>query len=103
MGNNKMIERHEYMLELKRRLLELPHVTSIKGFDSLFMVFETEGKVDFEIKMPGFNTTRFMITFDCGVVGSNSCIGNMSYKEFVDLWEDIYQDGIAYQKRIGNL
>ncbi len=87
------------MLELKKRLLKLPHVTNVKGFDSLFIVFETESNVEFEIKMPGFNNTRFMITFDCGAVGSNSCIGNMSYKEFADMWEDIYQDGVEYQNR----
>ena len=89
-----MIKRHEYMLGLKKRLSKLSHVTNVIMGDGLFIKMETESGFDFEIKMPYFNETRFMITFDCGVVGSNSCMGNMSFREFEEFWEDIYNTDV---------
>ena len=89
-----MIKRHEYMLGLKKRLSKLPHVTNVIMIDALFIKMETESGFDFEIKIPHFNETRFMITFDCGVVGSNSCMANMSFREFEEFWEDIYNTDV---------
>ena len=62
--------------------------------DVLSIEMETESGFDFEIKMPYFNDARFMITFDCGIVGSNSCMANMSFGEFEKLWEDIYNTDV---------
>lgn len=85
-----MIKRYAYMSSLKERLSKLPHVTKVTMIDVLSIEMETESEFDFEIKMPYFNETRFMITFDCGIVGSNSCMANMSFGEFEKLWECIY-------------
>ena len=91
-----MIDRLLYIQELKRKILELPHVREITSSDMMFVRFQTDADVIFEISMIGFNDTRFAITFDIGVADSNSCIGNVSWLEFRDkkhwgCWEEIYK------------
>lgn len=90
-----MISMNDYMQEFKRRVLELPYVREVIASDFGYIKFRTEDMITFEVKNIHFNYQRFAITFDIGVFGSNSCIGNVSWIEFTSKdhytrWEEIY-------------